>query len=543
MIEILISILPFALGVFHEWTAALLSVVLIVMIALKAKNNKDFKCPFDILFAASVILPLAFLVSPLWAVDKGITVLGFVKFLPLPLFLILLKNSPEVKDPFKYLPLSGSVMTVLSFILGLVIPKEGYFLVSNRLAGFFQYPNTFALFLLVALSLLLLKEKLEKQDYVFAPILLAGIVLSGSRTVFVLLMLFLCYRIITIKGKKLKLILAGAVVVTVLGSVVYVLATGNRDSVGRFLTTSFTSSTFIGRFLYFKDVLPQIIKHPFGLGYMGYFYSQGTFQTGVYSVNHVHNDLLQILIDVGWLPTILFGIAVVKNFIKIDMKRKIVVIIMILHLLFDFDMQFVAMDLIFLALIFDDETKGEPVKGRKSFIVATSVAALLSLYFAIPNFLSFINQDKLAVKVYPAYTKSYVALLLEADTADEMKDIADKIIKYDDSISIAYSAKARACFSEGDIPAMIENKAMAIERNKYSLVEYEDYIDMLTYCAKLYIDAENYDSAQVCINKIKEVPQKLQEVKDGTSSLAYKIKDKPELDLPAEYQEILNALD
>ena len=275
---------------------------------------------------------------------------------------------------------------------------------------------------------------------------------------------------------------------------------------------------------------------------MGYYYSQGTFQTGVYSVNHVHNDLLQILIDVGWLPTILFGIAVVKNFIKIDMKRKIVVILMVLHLLFDFDMQFVAMDLIFLALIFDDETKGEPVKGRTSFIVATSVAGLLSLYFAIPNFLSFIKQDDLAVKVYPAYTKSYVALLSEADSAEEMKDIADKIIKYDDSISIAYSAKARACFSEGDIPAMIENKTKAIERNKYSLVEYEDYIDMLTYSANLYIDAENYDSAQVCINKIKEVPQKLQEVKDGTSSLAYKIKDKPELDLPAEYQEILNAL-
>ena len=259
MLEILISILPFAMGVFHEWTAGILSVVLVVLIAIKAKNNKDFRCPFDVLFAACAILPLAFLVSPLWALDKGMTVLGFVKFLPLPLFLVLIRNCPETKDPFKYLPLSGSVMTVLSFILGLVIPKEGYFLVSGRLAGFFQYPNTFALFLLVALSLLLLKDKFEKQDFVFAPILLAGIVLSGSRTVFILLMLFLCYRIITIKGKKLKLILAGAVVVTVLGSVIYVLVTGNKETVGRFLTTSFTSSTFVGRFLYFKDVLPQII--------------------------------------------------------------------------------------------------------------------------------------------------------------------------------------------------------------------------------------------------------------------------------------------
>ena len=133
-------------------------------------------------------------------------------------------------------------------------------------------------------------------------------------------------------------------------------------------------------------------------------------------------------------------------------------------------------------------------------------------------------------------------LLVKADNAEDMKNIADKIIKYDDYISIAYSAKARACFSEGDIPGMIDNKTKAIDRNKYSLVEYEDYIDMLAYSANLYIEAENYDSAQVCINKIKEIPAKLQAVKDGTSSLAYKIQDKPELDLPSDYQEIIAAV-
>ena len=41
------------------------------------------------------------------------------------------------------------------------------------------------------------------------------------------------------------------------------------------------------------------------------------------------------------------------------------------------------------------------------------------------------------------------------------------------------------------------------------------------------------------IDKIKEVPGMLENVRSNTSSLAYKIKDKPELDLPEEYMKII----
>ena len=304
MLEILIAILPFALGIFHEWTSGILSVVLVVLIYLNSRKTKTFMIPKSSLFVAAILLPLAFLVSPLWAVDKGMTVMGFVKFLPLPLFMVLLrnydKNDKDEEDLFRFLPLSGAIMTIMSFALGLIFPKEGYFLVSGRLAGFFQYPNTFALFLLVALALMLLKGgKLSKIDLICAPVLLIGIILSGSRTVFILLFLFIIYYVIIAKEKKYKIMAGISALLVCAGAGVYVLVTGNTDTVGRFLTTSLSSSTFVGRFLYFKDVFPQIIRHPLGLGYMGYFYSQPSFQTGVYTVNHVHNDLLQILIDIG----------------------------------------------------------------------------------------------------------------------------------------------------------------------------------------------------------------------------------------------------
>lgn len=547
MLEILIAILPFALGIFHEWTSGILSVVLVVLIYLNSRKSKTFMIPKSSLFVAAILLPLAFLVSPLWAVDKGMTVMGFVKFLPLPLFMVLLrnydKNDKDEEDLFRFLPLSGAIMTVMSFALGLIFPKEGYFLVSGRLAGFFQYPNTFALFLLVALALMLLRGgKLSKIDLICAPVLLIGIVLSGSRTVFILLFLFIIYYVIIAKEKKYKIMAGISALLVCAGAGIYVLVTGNTDTVGRFLTTSLSSSTFVGRFLYFKDVLPQIIKHPLGLGYMGYFYSQPSFQTGVYTVNHVHNDLLQILIDIGWIPGLLFCYVFVRGFIKADMRRKAVLVIMALHLLFDFDMQFVCMDLILLMLLFDKKEEGIEIKNRTEFYVTAGAGVLLSLYFTIPMFLSFINRDDLAVKVYPPCTKSHLVLLTKAETVESMDKAADNVLKYNDSTAIAYAAKARVSFSKGDIVEMIDYQNKAIERDRYGLQEYLDYIDMLAVSTKLYWEAGDTESAKYCTDKIKEVPQRLEEVKNGTSSLAYKINDKPELDLPQEYVDIINTL-
>ncbi len=547
MLEILIAILPFALGIFHEWTSGILSVVLVVLIYLNSRKSKTFMIPKSSLFAATILLPLAFLVSPLWAVDKGMTVMGFVKFLPLPLFMVLLrnydKNDKDEEDLFRFLPLSGAIMTIMSFALGLIFPKEGYFLVSGRLAGFFQYPNTFALFLLVALALMLLRGgKLSKIDLICAPVLLIGIILSGSRTVFILLFLFIIYYVIIAKEKKYKIMAGISALLVCAGAGIYVLVTGNTDTVGRFLTTSLSSSTFVGRFLYFKDVLPQIIKHPLGLGYMGYFYSQPSFQTGVYTVNHVHNDLLQILIDIGWIPGLLFCYVFVRGFIKADMRRKAVLVIMALHLLFDFDMQFVCMDLILLMLLFDKKEEGIEIKNRTEFYVTAGAGVLLSLYFTIPMFLSFINRDDLAVKVYPPCTKSHLVLLTKAETVESMDKAADNVLKYNDSTAIAYAAKARVSFSKGDIVEMIDYQNKAIERDRYGLQEYLDYIDMLAVSTKLYWEAGDTESAKYCTDKIKEVPQRLEEVKNGTSSLAYKINDKPELDLPQEYVDIINTL-
>lgn len=125
--------------------------------------------------------------------------------------------------------------------------------------------------------------------------------------------------------------------------------TGNQDTIGRFLTISLESSTLMGRLLYYRDVLPVILKHPFGLGYMGYYYAQGGFQTGVYATKFVHNELLQFAVDVGWIPTLLFAFALLRRLLarKTPAMQRMLLFAICAHSMLDFDLQFLSIFLSF----------------------------------------------------------------------------------------------------------------------------------------------------------------------------------------------------
>ena len=96
----------------------------------------------------------------------------------------------------------------------------------------------------------------------------------------------------------------------------YCALSGQMDILSRFLKISLNQSTFIGRLLYAQDAFPTILKTPFGTGYMGYYFIQQSIQSGVYGIMFIHNDLLQILLDVGWIPFIVFVTAIVLSLLN-----------------------------------------------------------------------------------------------------------------------------------------------------------------------------------------------------------------------------------
>ena len=105
----------------------------------------------------------------------------------------------------------------------------------------------------------------------------------------------------------------GLLLVSFAGAFAYVTFTGDFQNIGRFLTSSLNSSTLLGRLLYWQDGIKILMDYPMGCGWRGYSFLQGLYQTGVYEVRYIHNDYLQLMLDGGILPGLLFLILIVKE--------------------------------------------------------------------------------------------------------------------------------------------------------------------------------------------------------------------------------------
>ena len=112
---------------------------------------------------------------------------------------------------------------------------------------------------------------------------------------------------------------------------------------------------------------------------------QGSYQTGIYAVQTVHNDLLQLMLDAGWLPALLLTAAVVHSLLRKDgtLRHRLLLSVICLHGLLDFSLQYISI-LLFLFLLLDyDLVKTITLKqGTKRLIQAScGVLAAISLYF------------------------------------------------------------------------------------------------------------------------------------------------------------------
>ena len=543
-LQILLLISPFLAGLFFEYLACAVTLFLLVYILFAWKKKRLFVVPKSLTLLSVTVIVLFLGITALWAVDHGMALLGFAKFLVLPLFaLTATQLSPSQRQALlQTVPLSGIAMTVLSYGLSFVPALRGFFLVNDRLAGFFQYPNVFALFLLVGIVLLVSQQQWKLLRIVGLLVLLFGLFQTGSRTTFILLVAAVIALTVFLKDKTTRIVLLSTVGLLLIATVIYVICTGNMSSIGRYLTTSLSESTFLGRLLYDKDALPVIASHPFGLGYLGYSFLQGSFQTGVYSVTHIHNELLQILLDVGWLPTVLAVFAFARSFLRSTPTFRILLALIAAHCLLDFDLQFPAIGFILILIMLQGETYTPWKSLRSATPVLSTVLALISLYFGIVSGLYYADRPQTAVKLYPAYTACWQQYLVQTDNIEQADYAANQILRYNQSVSLAYSAKARTAYSQGDFGSMILYKEKAIALSRYSLIEYLDYASMLHTGYQLYM--QNYDtaSAEICRTHLLKIPQMLADVEKKTSTIAWKLDDKPELTLPPAYQQAIQQL-
>lgn len=467
-------------GGYYVSVSAVTGIVLTGVLFYRMYVKKRITAAWDLNMAAFAVLVFGYLLSCLWAVDSGMALMGVVKFLPLLLFYVLVSGLTDEREKMiASLPMLGCLMTAFSFVMMQFEVFEQWVSVAGRLSGFFQYPNTYALFMLICLILVMWRfdyKKIDWLDIVYGVAAVFGIIMSGSRTVFVLTAVAVIW-VFAAKSSGKKVIIsvfaAGAVVAVILA-----VAAGSAGILERFTNISFGASTFLGRILYVQDALPLILKHPFGLGYYGYYFIQQSVQTGVYTVVNAHNELIQILLDAGVIPAVFMGAA----------------------------------------------------------------AAALSIMCGVSDVCYTSGNYKAAEKVYSGNTMAQLALLTKADKAEEMKAIAEKVIVDNQSVSLPYSALAQAAFADGDVEQFTEYKLKAIELAPYQYEEYENYLEVLVYCNDLYHQMGDKDGVRFCVEKAEEIPKMLEQVKENTSALGWKIVDRPQVTLSHENLEIIEDM-
>ena len=529
------------IGGFNEYVACALSVIMSAYLICKIIKTKSLNIKLNIFNISITLICAMYGITALWAVDFGMALIGFLKYFPIPLYLILIWQNKETKA-LDILPCFASVLVVLSIIGMYVSFTSSFFSVAGRLSGFFQYPNTFALFLLICELLLVRKEKLKIIDIISLVIIIIGLLYTGSRTAFVLAIIVnvILFAYKFRKGINKKYILWSLGVILAIGAVVLLV---NKDILTRFSTISIGESAFVGRILYWIDALPLILKYPFGMGYLGYNFIQTSIQTGLYTVRFIHNDFLQLILDVGFIPAGLFIFGIFQYLFnkQVDFYNKIIVIAICAHSFFEFNLQFLAIWFIFL-IITNEQSGKEIVLNKKLGIInfALVVFALVNIYMGIHLGLSYFNKNEAAEKLYPYNTDNKIAMLEQTSDVKIANKLANDILEQNKHSYIPYTIKAKHAYSVGDFASLIQHKQTTFSMNPFNYEEYKEYCKMLINGIYLYNQNGDIKSAQYCMKELVLTKIKLERVTDLQSSLGKLIKDQPQTTLP---EEIIKYID
>lgn len=529
-LKLMIFIFPFLYGLFYEFTATFAGGILCVYLLVLVIRRKKFYFSGNVNVYLLMFVFLSYLLVSLWAADQGMAFIGFLKFSPCMIFLIILMQfkKEEIRACFDVIPWAGAVMVITTaptiFIPGLA----DYFYDAGRLGGFFQYANTFALFLLIGIIVIANKNEATPSNLIRLGILICGVLLTGSRTSFLLMAVLLIYFFVKAGNLRKSLsILVGSLVF--LGCV-FVLTTGNFQNIGRIMTISLGSSTFIGRFLYDVDGINLLLQKPFGVGYMGFYYLQGQIQTGVYSVRFIHNELLQMGLDAGILAAVAFVFVCGKSLLskKVDALEKLILGIILIHACFDFDLQFIIIFFILLMTLDIGKAKAVESKGiRNAVIISTGIFCLGYLLVSMGLYATHNGNNSFGLKILSFNTEAKVALLIESSTTEDIDYWADAILAGNKYVTLAYEGKVFVAVQKNDFENMVNYEQKAIKCAKYDIKKYEVYLQMLEKTMNHYNDLGDRNNLLKYANDAFDIPDALKKLEETTSPLAFQIDDKP----------------
>lgn len=578
----IIFLIAFALGGFYDFIVCIISAILALNILIKYLKNKKINVKINSIFILICILILGSIVTCFFAVDRSIAIFGVFRNLAILLFYLNLcqYEEKEIKSAFLAIPIAGIAMFFISIIMYFIPPVRNFvFSEGNRLTGFFQYANTFALFLLLGIIILVFsKEISNKLKLLFSILLFIAILLTGSRITFFLAIINIFVIFFTIVEKKYKKYYLLSFTAIILIAIAIALATNNFQNIGRFLTAEITSSSLLGRFVYFKDALELILSNPFGLGYMGYSYCYKEVQTAMYSVKFVHNDVLQIALDYGILISLIVFIYLIEkiiSFLKAYLKSKkeeknnllrnfLLLSTMLIHMLFEFDLEFISIIFILVLIISEEllfnNEKNSKLKNtkiskmlntsfelKKSILVTVFILVILitNVYLGLGSFANYIGNYDLSLSILPGFTEAKLKKMeynFSENNINTANELADEILEKNKYIVEAYLVKASYCLENKEYDKALEFSKKAISLDKYNMEEYDNYILILSQIINEKIIKEDYNEVNIYINEVLNVENMLETLKNNTSDLSKYFIDKPSFELSEKSKEYIEVL-
>jgi len=485
--------------------------------------------------AACMFLSAPFAVSPGMAFTGGLRTVVWVLF-----FLAAAAYSRQerrvILDVAAY---EGAVLAALSILDFLYSGIHGVEDPNGRIDGFFQYANTWALYLLCCLILLFLRKERRTRDWIAISVLLCGIFLTGSRgTIVILFFLAPAYGVGQIfRRRRVLPLLAMAGAFVLIAGVATLLSDGMVSQ--RLRSISLSSGTLNARFLYCLDGLRMLWSHPLGIGRGGYLYLQATEQAGKYTTRYLHNEYLQFALDGGILCGLLMACLAAALLLRreAEPRERAVCFAAFAHACMDFDFQFTAVILLVLLCGSGGQTRAFQVPKRVPAAVLCGALALLFSYFSAAYYLDFMQKPVAAYTMFPADLALAESRLQNFPSAEEAEPLADKILQETDLSMLAWDCKCTAASRRGDWPAMVESKYRYLKLNRYRDEVYKEFLDLLEQaCLKC-----SPEELSKYLDTAGEVQGQLKEVMEHTSPIAYRIKG-GHLTSAAEIQERLQKI-
>ena len=464
-----------------------------------------------------------------FAVSRGAALTGALRLgVWVLFFLYAFTYTPEERqDILTVTARAGALLSLLSSAFFLWQRAGGFRDPNGRADGPFGYANTWALFQLVCLLLLLLGKERKKPDWPAMAVLLVGIWLSGSRGTFLLLLALaalLGLRTLVLQKRVLP-VLAGLGLLLAAGFLAN-LASGGMV-LDRLAAVSLSSSSLSGRLLYWLDGLDLLKRHPLGTGRGGYLYLQPLFQTGPYILRHIHNEYLQAALDGGVLSGLLLAGLVLCLVLRkgVPFRERLAMTAIGLHAFWDFDLQYSAV--VFLLLLCGAGGKARTVTvSRAPVRVAGGLLALVFCWGALGCGLSLLGQDRAAWRMLPADLELAENALNAALSPEEAEQTAGRILASTDLSMVAWDWAYRDALGRDAPLETAKAKLQYLRLNPYREEVYEEITSLLESlrprCGPGERDALR-ETARAVLDQMEDVQAR-------TRPLAYRMAEPPELD-------------